>query len=222
MDEYCDEQMLPVNDRVPVSQGVRSGAIRHRNVIVHRDANPGNILSSPTNGLPEAAAISALQRCCTRDALTRSLTMTAAGEADDAGICQPGADSRPGPIHDAERRLLARRNSLRVAQRSAASYDQRHGSQPTAAQQICDDRPRRPSTVIERPVRDSRGRYEHPRRDAYAVQRAAPVDPRRLADGWRAISTRWCHGGVAGPRPRGCVWSSGFRKTCGDIWRGCR
>ncbi len=53
IDEYCDQQRLPIGDRVRLFRQVCAAVqYAHRNLIVHRDLKPNNILVTP-DGVPK-------------------------------------------------------------------------------------------------------------------------------------------------------------------------
>ena len=109
---WCDERKLPVPERLRLFRRVCDAVqFAHQNLVVHRDLKPTNILVTPA-GEPEAARLRHRQAALAGGFRGRGDRDPRASH--DAGLRQPGADPR-AKDHHRERRVRARRRSLRAA-----------------------------------------------------------------------------------------------------------
>ena len=114
--QYCDAHKLGVAERIELFRKVCDAvSYAHRNLIVHRDIKPGNILVTP-DGTPKLLdfGIAGIVAGAPEEEEEGGGSPAAHG---DAGVREPRADSRQAGGND-ERCLLAGRYSVRAADRT--------------------------------------------------------------------------------------------------------
>ena len=115
--EYCDQKKLKIRDRlelfIAVCEGVQHA---HQKAIIHRDLKPANILVVEVDGKPMPRIIDfGLAKAVTPQGRAKRFSRKRAVSRHPR-VHEPGASrARRAGYRHANRRLLARRDSLRTA-----------------------------------------------------------------------------------------------------------